>query len=104
MHGQSGLLGFSVKPDGSGAAAGPALARQLAARLRVVSYAVSLGAAKSLCIFLDTPSILRSSFHFATKAEEDLYRDWAGEDGVFRLSVGLEDPDDIIADLEQAMR
>ena len=30
------------------------------------------------------------------------YRDWAA-DGVFRLSVGLEDPDDIIADLEQAL-
>ena len=30
------------------------------------------------------------------------YRDYAG-DGVFRLSVGLEDPEDLIADLEQVL-
>ena len=35
-------------------------------------------------------------------AEEALYRDWAGE-GVFRVSVGLEDADELIADLEQAL-
>nr|MBP8174788.1 PLP-dependent transferase [Sphaerotilus sp.] len=30
------------------------------------------------------------------------YRRWAGE-GSFRLSVGLEHPDDLIADLDQAL-
>ncbi|MEM8740923.1 MAG: cystathionine gamma-synthase, partial [Pseudomonadota bacterium] len=30
--------------------------------------------------------------------QEDSYRAWAG-DGVFRLSVGLEDAEDLIADL-----
>ena len=29
-------------------------------------------------------------------------RDWAGE-GVFRVSVGLEEPQDLIGDLEQAL-
>jgi cystathionine beta-lyase/cystathionine gamma-synthase len=30
------------------------------------------------------------------------YRNWAG-DGLFRLSVGLEDPDDLIEDLGRAL-
>ena len=30
------------------------------------------------------------------------YRKWAG-DGVFRLSVGLEDPEDLIADLARVL-
>jgi cystathionine gamma-synthase len=34
--------------------------------------------------------------------EAETYREWAA-DGVFRFSVGLEDPKDIIADLAQAM-
>jgi len=34
--------------------------------------------------------------------EAQNYRDWAA-DGVFRFSVGLEDLEDIIADLAQAM-
>jgi cystathionine gamma-synthase/methionine-gamma-lyase len=38
----------------------------------------------------------------AGREEARSYRDWAA-DGVFRFSVGLEDPDDIIADLEQAL-
>ena len=30
------------------------------------------------------------------------YREWAG-DGVMRISIGLEDPEDLIADLDQAL-
>jgi len=67
----------------------------------VVSYAVSLGKTKSLMVYIPTDDILRSSFHLEG-AEAQSYREWAG-DGVFRFSVGLEDPDDIISDLEQAL-
>jgi methionine-gamma-lyase len=35
-------------------------------------------------------------------AQEAAYREYAG-DGVFRLSVGLEDAADVIADLERAL-
>jgi cystathionine gamma-synthase/methionine-gamma-lyase len=94
MRNFSGLLAFSVKEEGR------ALARRLAERLRVVSYAVSLGKTKSLLFYIPTEDILRSSFHLEGE-EARSYGDWAG-DGVFRFSVGLEDPDDIIADLEQA--
>ncbi|WP_262265820.1 trans-sulfuration enzyme family protein [Microvirga yunnanensis] len=95
MRNFSGLLAFTAKEEGG------ALARQLAEQLRVVSYAVSLGKTKSLLFYIPTDDILRSSFHLEG-AEARSYRDWAG-DGVFRFSVGLEDPDDIIADLEQAL-
>jgi cystathionine gamma-synthase/methionine-gamma-lyase len=95
MRNFSGLLSFSVTADG------PGTARQLAERLRIVSYAVSLGSTKSLCFFIPTGDILRSSFHLDGAAEA-AYREWAG-DGVFRLSVGLEDANDLIADLEQAL-
>lgn len=95
MRNCSGLLSFSVKEGSAG------MARQLAERLGVVSYAVSLGSTKSLCFFIPTEDILLSSFHLSGRAAEE-YRDWAGE-GVFRLSVGLEDADDLIADLEQAL-
>lgn len=95
MRNFSGLLSFSVTGDGA------AMARQLAERMRVVSYAVSLGSAKSLCFFIPTDDLLRSSFPLKG-ADEAAYREQAGE-GVFRLSIGLEDADDLIADLEQAL-
>lgn len=95
MRNFSGLLSFSVK---SGSAD---MARQLADRLKTVSYAVSLGKTKSLCFYIPTDDILRSSFELSGKAAQD-YRDWAG-DGVFRVSVGIEDAADIVADFEQAL-
>ncbi|HZA92484.1 MAG TPA: PLP-dependent transferase [Gemmatimonadales bacterium] len=95
MRNFSGLMAFSAKN------AGAALARQLAERLQVVSYAVSLGKTKSLLFYIPTDDILRSSFRMEGR-ESQTYRDWAA-DGVFRFSVGLEDPEDIMADLAQAM-
>ena len=73
----------------------------MAERFQVISYAVSLGKTKSLLFYIPSEDILRSSFHLEGE-EARSYRDWAA-DGVFRLSVGLEDPDDIIADLEHAL-
>jgi cystathionine gamma-synthase/methionine-gamma-lyase len=95
MRNFSGLLSFSVTGDGM------AMARRLAERLRVVSYAVSLGSTKTLCFYIPTNDILRSSFVLDTN-DAAAYREQAGE-GVFRVSVGLEDADDIIADFEQAL-
>lgn len=94
MRNFSGLMSFSVKSDSAG------MARQLAERLRLVSYAVSLGKTKSLCFYIPTEDILRSSFALA---DERSYRASAG-DGVFRVSVGIEDADAIIADFDAALR
>ena len=94
MSNFSGMLTFRTG-DGQGTA------RRLAERLRVIHYAVSLGHHRSLVVYLPTDDLLRSSFRM-TPRQEAAYRSYAG-DGVFRLSVGLENAEDLIADLDQAM-
>lgn len=91
----SGLVSFTLKRD-SGAAA-----VRLAQDLKMISYAVSLGKTRSLLFYIPSEDIIRSSFCLEG-ADARTYRDTAGE-GIFRFSVGLEDPDDIIADLERAL-
>ena len=80
---------------------GPALARQFADRLKTVAYAVSLGKTRSLLFYIPTDDLIASSFRLEGE-DAAAYRDIAG-DGVFRLSVGIENADDIIADLAQAL-
>ena len=96
MQNFSGLLAFTAKSDGL------SLARQIAERLKVFAYAVSLGKTKSLLFHIPTEGILRASFRFGAEAAA-AYRAWAG-DGVFRVSVGLEHPQDLLCDLDQALR
>ncbi len=90
----SGMLTFQV-PDGRAAA------HRLAERLRVVHYAVSLGHHRSLVFYLPTGEMNENSFRLAPEPLAH-YRELAG-DGIFRLSVGLEDADDVCADLDQAL-
>ena len=94
MRNFSGMVTFRVKD-------GPEAARLLSDRLKIVHYGVSLGHCRSLLCYLGTDGLLRSSFHL-TPEQELSYREFAG-DGIFRFSVGLEDPADVIADLEQAL-
>ena len=91
----SGMLSFQVKGDGA------AVAVELSRRLEVVHYAVSLGHHRSLVYYLSTEDMLRTSFALSPDQERS-YRSYAG-DGIFRLSVGLEDPADIITDLDRAL-
>lgn len=95
MQNFSGLLSFSVHANSID------LARKMAEASKVFSYAVSLGKTKSLAYYIPTEDILRSSYRLSNTAAEN-YRLWAGE-GVFRLSVGLEDPRDLITDLERIL-
>jgi methionine-gamma-lyase len=46
---------------------------------------------------------LKTSFKFTTPAQYDSWNAFAGE-GIFRLSAGLENAEDLIDDLEQALR
>jgi len=77
------------------------MARVFSDRLKIVHYAVSLGHHRSLIFYLSTTEMLRTSFQL-TPRQEEVYRSYAG-DGIFRLSIGLEDPSDLIADLFQAL-
>lgn len=90
----SGVIAFQVDD-------GPAVAERMMKQLQVIHYAVSLGHHRSLIYWLGTNDLIASSFHLEGEAEER-YRSYAG-DGVFRLSVGLEDPEDIIEDLDRVL-
>ena len=73
----------------------------LGAPVSVIHYAVSLGHHRSLVFYLPTDSLLESSFQLNDEQQAS-YRQYAG-DGIFRLSVGIEDADDLCHDLNQAL-
>ncbi|MDR1491986.1 MAG: PLP-dependent aspartate aminotransferase family protein [Planctomycetaceae bacterium] len=95
MKNFSGMLTFQTDN-------GKTAARVLAERLKIIHYAVSLGHHRSLIFYLNTADLLQTTFKFATPSQLESWRQFAG-DGIFRLSVGLENAEDIIADLEQAL-
>ncbi len=95
MRNFSGVLSFTGKSDPL------ALARRIAERIRVFSYAVSFGKSKSLIFYIPTDDIVRTSFNMSVE-QEARYREFAGA-GVLRLSAVLEHVDDLLADLEQAL-
>jgi len=95
MRNFSGMLTFRTDN-------GKEVARRLAERLKIVHYAVSLGHHRSLVFYLHGAELLQTTFRFATPEQLKSWQEYAGE-GVFRMSVGLEDADDIIADLDQAL-
>lgn len=79
-----------------------AMARRMADRFGVIHYAFSLGHQRSICVLIGTGEIQGSTYRMTGSALQE-YRRWAG-DGVFRLSVGLEDPEDLIEDLNRALQ
>ena len=88
MRAGGGLMSFVV-PGGI-----PAAARVMDS-FKLIIHAVTFGTSRSICMHP------RSITHEHMTQEE---RDVAGiHDGLIRLSVGLENPEDIIADLEQAL-
>jgi cystathionine beta-lyase/cystathionine gamma-synthase len=93
MTNASAMIAFQV----GGAANGERLAQALIDRSSFIHYAVSLGHQRTLIYWLGTEGMLAGAFKGGA-ASMEAYKDWAG-DGIFRLSVGLEDAGDIIADL-----
>jgi len=88
MSGFSGMLSFEVK---GGIEAG----RKLMDNVKLCSLAVSLGATDTL---IQHPA---SMTHACVPHE--VRKSVGITDGLVRLSVGIEDPEDIIADLKQAL-
>src|SRR5262249_5591888 len=90
--GFSGLLSFEL-------AGGAAAAKRVSQRTRLFQLATSLGGVESL-IFPPTAWL---------ETDAELYAQipgspWAQHPGLVRLSVGIESGQDLIADLEQALR
>ncbi|MBO9445701.1 PLP-dependent aspartate aminotransferase family protein [Ruegeria sp. R14_0] len=95
MKNMSGMITFQVGDR----ATGEAFAQQMIDKLKIIHYAVSLGHHRSLIFWMGTDALMETSFRLEGENMQS-YRDYAGE-GVFRLSIGLEDPEDLIADLAQ---
>jgi cystathionine beta-lyase/cystathionine gamma-synthase len=94
MRNFSGMIAFQTHDPS-------AVIQSFAEHLQIIHYAVSLGHQRSLIYYISTKEILETSFTL-TEEQEKEYRDFAG-DGVFRLSVGIEDAEDICKDLDQAL-
>lgn len=88
MHGFGGMLSIDVKGSGADATA-------VADRLRLIRLAPSLGGVESLVTQPCTTT------HHGQSAGERARRGIS--DSMLRLSIGLEDPCDLIADLDQAL-
>ena len=88
MHGFGGMLSIDVVGTGADAT-------RVADRLQLFALAPSLGGAESLVTQPCTTT------HHGLTPEERARRGIA--DSMLRLSIGLEDPADLIADLEQAL-
>ena len=94
MAGFGGMITFQLK-DGLGAAI------NLAEKIRVFAYATSLGHAHSLLFYYPTDLYVDAA-PYLTPEQKNRIRDWTGE-GIVRVSVGLENTKDLIADLDQAL-
>ena len=93
----SGMLSFQV----ANKAAAETVAERMMTGLDVIHYAVSLGHHRSLIFWMPTDDLMETSFRLhGTQLES--YRAFAG-DGIFRMSVGLEDAEDLIADLGRVL-
>ncbi len=94
MDNFSGMISFRTpKPK--------QIAQRMMQKLEVIHYAVSLGHHRSLVYLMQTGDLIDSSYRLDGE-ELEKYRDSAGE-GIFRLSVGLEDASDLITDLERVL-
>jgi cystathionine beta-lyase/cystathionine gamma-synthase len=88
MKSGGGMMSFVVE-------GGIPSARIVMNAFKLIIHAVTFGTSRSICMHP------RTITHEHMTQEE---RDIAGiDDGLIRLSIGLEDPKDIIADLEQAL-
>ena len=94
MENFSGMVSIRIEK-------GETMAVKMAKELKVFHYAVSLGHHRSLVYWIGTDELVRSSYQIEGSQLES-YRKMAG-DGVFRMSIGLEDPEDLCADLDQVL-
>jgi len=98
MKNFSGMMSFQLKGS---EADGLAAAERMGTKLGIIHYAVSLGHHRSLICWMPSEAMIQNSFRLQG-AQADAYREWAGP-GIFRLSVGLEDAEDLIRDLDAVL-
>ncbi len=89
MSGAGGLMSFVVSGGMAGAA-------KVIDSFKLVTHAVTFGTSRTIC--MHPPTITHEHMTPAERAAVGI------DDGLIRLSIGLETPEDIIADLDQALR
>lgn len=94
MRSFSGMLSFQTRD-------GEAIAKRFAKELEIFHFAVSLGHTRSLIYWIPTAAALSTGLSL-NETQTANYREYAG-DGLFRVSIGLEHPDDLCADLAQVL-
>ena len=94
MKAPSGMLNFNLKAD--------MMAHfDFLKELQLITHAVSLGHDQSLMVYIPTAFFFEDMVVF-NDAQKEKYAELMGE-GIFRFSVGIENSEDIIADLRQAL-
>lgn len=89
MHGFGGMLSFELKDDS------PAEVNRVLSATRLITLAESLGGVESL---MNHPATMT---HASIPREERIKNGL--NDGLIRLSIGIEDAEDLMADLNQAL-
>jgi len=98
MNNFSAMLSFQVGDEEKG----KILANKMIKKLEIIHYAVSLGHHRSLIFWMPTKDLIEGSFKLS-KTQTRSYKNYAGE-GIFRMSVGLEDAEDLISDLDRVFK
>ena len=96
MSGFGGILTFSLKEDLSAAI-------KMAERLKIFSYATSLGHPHSLVFYYPTDLYIDQAEYLTEKQKKSIRKDWMGK-GIVRISAGLENINDLIDDIDQALQ
>ena len=94
MKAPSAMMNFSLKAD-------MMTHFEFLKNLQLITHAVSLGHDQSLMIYIPTEFFFEDMVVF-NDAQKEKYSRKMGE-GIFRFSVGIEDSNDIIEDLNQAL-
>ena len=97
MNNFSAMLSFQVGDEEKG----KLLANKMTKKLELIHYAVSLGHHRSLIFWMPTNDLIEGSFKLS-KGQSKSYKKYAGE-GIFRMSVGLENVEDLISDLKKVL-
>ncbi|RPJ52289.1 MAG: hypothetical protein EHM21_00575 [Chloroflexi bacterium] len=94
MKAPGGMIGFRLK-GGLGAAI------TLAEKVKVFTYATSLGHPTSLLFYYPYDLYVDAAPYYTAEHKQRI-REWTG-DGLIRASIGLESTRDLIEDLDQAL-